>query len=186
MEDRQYNLSYRIPTPLLEVPYCLWIAGKIPQKQNCKSLERLGFEFANDLLFLQVHHHMSIDELRKIFQVEHHHDGKFSGLNFYSRVSSQLFLLFQYPIMKSFKFIQYAIKDQPQLWRTFIGSIWPRMGVSYGWSWNRTIISCLVNETSISGMQTHFPPMSAIVLQIMWVSRLRDFKLIFALICWPA
>ena len=88
--------------------------------------------------------------------------------------------------MKSFKFIQYAIKDQPQLWRTSIGSIWPRMGVNYGWSWNRTIISCLVNETSISGMQTHFPPMSVIVLQIMWVSRLRDFKLIFTLICWPA
>ena len=25
---------------------------------------------------LQVHHHMSIDELRKIFQVEHPNDGK--------------------------------------------------------------------------------------------------------------
>ena len=129
---------------------------------------------------------MSIDELRKIFQVEHHHDGKFSGLNFYSRVSSQLFLLFQYPIMKSFKFIQYAIKDQPQLWRTFIGSIWPRMGVSYGWSWNRTIISCLVNETSISGMQTHFPPMSAIVLQIKWVKVAWLLGVKVPTFCWPA
>ena len=40
----------------------------------------LRYSFTNWLQywpsFLQVHHHMSIDELRKIFQVEHHHDGK--------------------------------------------------------------------------------------------------------------
>ena len=35
---------------------------------------------------------MSIDELRKIFQVEHHHDGKISlGLNFFGLVFNQIF-----------------------------------------------------------------------------------------------